>query len=258
MVAASDASDDVDSSWKLDNSSTHAAAGTPRDSRCASTSSTAGLILPATSASRPAARHMAPVSAVTVDLPLVPVMARTRGLPAAPIEDNARAKSSTSPTTSVPDAKARCTCGVARDIPGLMASMSMPSKLASCQPPRCTSASGTASRNSTRPGAASRESATRTLAPRPASHFAIDNPVSPNPSTKTLFPFKFTLNPPRHHCRKPAMILINFDIRSLPSLDRAFNYYQRSFKVDKPNNTSIMLMIQNRTTTCDSFHPPSS
>ncbi len=32
----------------------------------------------------------------------------------------------------------------------------------------------------------------------------------------------------------------------------------RSFKVDRPNSTSIMVMIQNRTTTCDSFQPESS
>ena len=33
---------------------------------------------------------------------------------------------------------------------------------------------------------------------------------------------------------------------------------QRNFNVDNPNNTNIMVMIQNRITTCDSFHPPSS
>ncbi len=31
-----------------------------------------------------------------------------------------------------------------------------------------------------------------------------------------------------------------------------------SFNVDKPNNTNMMVIIQNRTTTCVSFHPPSS
>ena len=34
--------------------------------------------------------------------------------------------------------------------------------------------------------------------------------------------------------------------------------HQRSFKVDRPNSTSISVMIQKRTTTCVSFHPPSS
>ena len=32
----------------------------------------------------------------------------------------------------------------------------------------------------------------------------------------------------------------------------------RSFSVDKPTSTSIMLMIQNRTTTCVSFQPDNS
>ncbi len=67
-------------------------------------------------------------------------------------------------------------------------------------------------------GGAARVSATATRAPRRVSHFAIDNPVTPKPSTSTFFPDK----------SKSA---------------------HRNFRVDSPNSTSIMVMIQNRTTT---------
>ena len=66
IAAESGARDDVDSSWKLESSSTQASAGLPAASRAISASSTAGLMLPATCASSPAARHMAPASVVTV------------------------------------------------------------------------------------------------------------------------------------------------------------------------------------------------
>ncbi len=70
----------VVSSWKLDSSSTQtcgsvALAMQRRDSL----SSAAGLILPATATVLPARSTSRPVSAVVVVLPLVPVMASTRG-----------------------------------------------------------------------------------------------------------------------------------------------------------------------------------
>ena len=44
--------------------------------------------------------------------------------------------------------------------------------------------------------------------------------------------------------------------QSLASGERHRTYL--SFRVDRPNSTSTTVMIQNRTTTCVSFHPPSS
>ena len=71
--------------------------------------------------------------------------------------------------------------------------------------------------------------AARTTAPRAQSHLAIERPVSPRPSTSALFPLR--------------------------SRVRAFHL---SFSVDRPNSTSMMVMIQKRTTTCVSFQPCSS
>ena len=63
-------------------------------------------------------------------------------------------------------------------------------------------------------------SATDTRAPLRSSQRAIDNPVSPSPSTSTFLSFQ-----------------------SIHTHD------QRSFRVDNPISTSIIEMIQNRTTT---------
>ena len=57
-----------------------------------------------------------------------------------------------------------------------------------------------------------------------ASQRAIDSPVSPSPSTTTFRPFNSTV-------------------------------HQRSFSVDNPTSTSIIVIIQNRTTTWFSFQP---
>ncbi len=102
-VAAVGASDDVVSSWKLDSSSTKTSG---QRSGVGSASSTASPMLPATTVARPAARHSAPVSAVTVVLPFDPVIARTfcSG-------GSARAKSSMSPTSSAPRATAAAIAG---------------------------------------------------------------------------------------------------------------------------------------------------
>ena len=53
---------------------------------------------------------------------------------------------------------------------------------------------------------------------------AIDMPVSPNPSTRTFLPFSSSIS-------------------------------HRSFSVDNPTSTSIIVMIQNLTTTWFSFQP---
>ena len=73
-------------------------------------------MLPATTVARPAARHSAPVSAVTVDLPFEPVIASTfcSG-------GSARAKSSMSPTSSAPRATAAAIAGWSLATPGLIA-----------------------------------------------------------------------------------------------------------------------------------------
>ncbi len=115
-VAATGRSDAVVSSWKLESSSTHTSGALPSSSRAISASSAAGLMLPATSQSHAGRADMAPVSAVTVVLPLVPVIATTsaRIWPAA-----RRAKSSISPTTSMPRAAARLRQRIGeRDAPG--------------------------------------------------------------------------------------------------------------------------------------------
>ena len=67
-------------------------------------------------------------------------------------------------------------------------------------------------------GGRARVSATVTRAPRALSQRAIDNPVSPNPSTITFLPSNASI------C-------------------------YRNLSVDKPTNTSIIVMIQKRTTT---------
>ena len=87
-------------------------------------------MLPATSVARPAARQRAPVNAVTVVLPFEPVIASTF-CPGG----SARAKSSTSPTSSAPRATAATIAGWSFATPGLMAMRSAPAKVASVSGP---------------------------------------------------------------------------------------------------------------------------
>ncbi|MFO1413096.1 MAG: hypothetical protein U1F10_04135 [Burkholderiales bacterium] len=130
-AAATGASELVVSSWKLDSSSTNTSGhGTAFDSQRTSTSSTASPMLPATIVTRPAARQSVPVSAVTVVLPLEPVIASTFW-PAG----SARAKSSTSPTSSTPRATAAAMAGWSLATPGLIAMRSMPANVASSNGP---------------------------------------------------------------------------------------------------------------------------
>ena len=97
-VAATGASEYVVSSWKLESSSTNTSGHALPSG---SASSTASPMLPATTVASPAARASAPVSAVTVVFPFEPVIAITFGC-----GGSARAKSSTSPTSSAPRATA--------------------------------------------------------------------------------------------------------------------------------------------------------
>ena len=98
IAAAVATSEDVVSSWKLDSSSTNTSG---QFESAGNVSSTASPMLPATTVPSPPARHSAPVSAVTVDLPFDPVIASTfcSG-------GSARAKSSMSPARSAPFATA--------------------------------------------------------------------------------------------------------------------------------------------------------
>ena len=80
-VAEAAASGGRVSSWKLESSSTHICGSAwPASSRASSTSSAAGLMLPATTPSTPAALTISPARVVVVVLPLVPVMGDDAGL----------------------------------------------------------------------------------------------------------------------------------------------------------------------------------
>ncbi|MCX7153750.1 MAG: hypothetical protein NT115_14900 [Proteobacteria bacterium] len=98
------------------------------------------------------------------------------------------ANNSMSPTTGTPRAAAWRTSASAGATPGLMAIMSTAEKLASRQAPACNSAWGSSRASAAAWGGASRLSATRTFAPQRVSHFAMEKPVSPSPSTSTLLP----------------------------------------------------------------------
>ena len=78
-VAAVGSKFDTPSSWKLDSSITHTCGSCPLSSFSASVSSSVGPMLPATADCFPARSTSWPVSAVTVVLPLVPVIASTEG-----------------------------------------------------------------------------------------------------------------------------------------------------------------------------------
>src|SRR5439155_1119431 len=91
-------------------------------------------MLPATSQSRPALRRRWPVSAATVDLPLVPVTVSTRLFCR-----TCQAKSSMSPTTGMSSCNAFCTKGSASGSPGLRHSRSMLCSSAALNGPVCSS-----------------------------------------------------------------------------------------------------------------------
>jgi hypothetical protein len=119
----------------------------------------------------------APVSAVTVVLPLVPVIVSTfcSG-------GSARAKSSMSPTRSSPSAAALRRNGSASDTPGETTTWSAPSSTAGSKPPSAVAASGTRRFRSASPGGFSRESVTTSRWPRAARCRAAETPVRPRPT----------------------------------------------------------------------------
>ena len=102
------------SSWKLDSSSTQTSGSVPASMCCDSVSSSVGPMLPATATRLPARSTSWPVKAVTVVLPLVPVMASTDGAGASrPARKSASAcaNRSSSPPTGKPTARAASTTG---------------------------------------------------------------------------------------------------------------------------------------------------
>ena len=200
-------------------------------SRFSSASSAGGPMLPATSQSTPAARSRCPVSAVTVLLPLVPVTAST--LPV--LRATCQANSSMSPTTGMFFASAAwielfLQRKARADADQVDVLQQRRLELAGVQ---------FAGESPSSRGGAARVSATRTLPPSRSTQFATDSPVSPRPSTSTRLPLQ------RHR-------------RGLLEQREGRFAHHRSFSVDRPNSTSIMVMIQKRTTTCDSFQPSSS
>ena len=138
-------------------------------------------MLPPTRTSTPAARAISPTRAVTVLLPLEPVMAATGAA-------TTRAKISMSPTTGTPRAAAAATAGSAGDNPGLSTTASAWAKAASSSPPVNTATSGSSARSAASPGGWSRVSATATSYPQPARKRAADRPLAPRPATSTRGP----------------------------------------------------------------------
>src|SRR5579862_5141677 len=142
-------------------------------------------MLPAATDLIPAAVPMAAASAVTVDLPFVPVTPSTRT--PGDSRESARAATSTSPTTSIPRWSAATRSGSRSARPGLATTASTPSRSDGSKAPSDTRTSGCSSRTVRRAGGAARVSAARSRAPYRASHRTLESPVSPNPRTRTSF-----------------------------------------------------------------------
>ena len=167
-----------------------------RASIASSASSTGRPMLPATTVSRPCRAHMSPAIAVTVLLPLEPVMASTLRPRhrASPRERRscACANSSMSPTTGTPRRIASATGGSRGSMPGLIAIASTPLEQArASNAPVCERHVA-----ATRPRACAACGGLRACRPRDtrapwrSSQRVIDNPVSPSPSTSTFLSFQ--------------------------------------------------------------------
>ena len=173
------ASDGVSSIWKDDISTTCTRSGAG-----GSRSRMAVPMLPPICASRPAARRMWAVSAVVVDLPLVPVMA-TNGA-SGEVLARSRQKSSTSPMISTPAARAlvtvQCGAGWVNGTPGASTRAANRLQSASAKSSTAKPAAVAASR----PAALS--SAATTVAPPAASARAAAKPDLPRPKTATALP----------------------------------------------------------------------
>ena len=188
-VAASASRPRMVSIWKLESSSTqHAGSAAPISRRSISTSSAAGLMLPAATASMPTDCASAAVSAVVVVLPVVPVMARMRVCARTPSSSSACASRLISPVSGRPRRRACAATPTRGSSPGLSATRSTPSSTSSPKLPMKISASGASAFSASTPGGTARLSATRTRAPRRAHQRAMARPDSPSPRTRTCFP----------------------------------------------------------------------
>ena len=105
----------VVSSWKLDTSQTTM----PSPGKSSACAASGVPMLPATSTGRGSWARSAPVSAVVVVLPFVPVMAMVSA-------SSARHASSISPMMGIPTARAGASCGDSSGTPGLTTTSSAP------------------------------------------------------------------------------------------------------------------------------------
>ena len=193
-----------------------------------SRSSTARPILPPTATSSPAAASTWPISAVVVDLPLVPVMATKRARPAGVPASRAKA--------------ARCR----RRCP---------------RPPRAPPAppdaarDGSAARRATGPGRRACPS------PSPRSRQSPRRVPAPAPRAPSRSSQATTSAPPRpggaHRRQAAARQPEDGDLAS-PQMRERHPPCQRSFSVDRPISASTTETIQKRMTTCGSVQPSCS
>jgi len=186
---------------------------------------TARPILPPTCVSRPAARNMCPASAVVVDLPFVPVIARN-GDPGATAA-RSRAKISMSPMISTPAPRASSTVqwgfGCVSGTPGDSTSDAKEDQSAVR---RSAVAMPASAAFATLSGLSSQAT---TSAPPSSSARAVAVPEPPSPKSATRLPRKDRVG-----------------ITSPPYL---------SFRLDRPISARMTAMIQNRTTTWLSVQP---
>ena len=178
-------------------------------------------MLPPTSTSSPASLNTWPVSAVVVDLPLVPVMATMR----APAAVASRAKISVSPITSIPAwwafSTVQCGSGWVSGTPGLRTSASSVAKSSWC---KLLIGSPAALPLST---AGLESSQACTVAPPRCSAAMVAVPDRARPKTATVLPLNVV----------------------------AGNKDYLSFSVESPISASTMAMIQKRMTMVGSFQP---
>ena len=183
-------------------------------------------MLPPIATSRPASPRTWAISAVVVDLPLVPVIA-TSGASGARAA-RSRAKSSMSPMTATPAAAAlstvQCGLGWVSGTPGARTNAAKPRQSAA---ERSTGAKP-ARRRARAPSR--RRPRPRLRRRRPRARASVDRPEPPRPNSATR--------------------------RSAESLDRRHRHL--SFSVARPIIASTKAMIQKRMTICGSDQPSCS
>ncbi len=179
-------------------------------------------ILPPICTSLPKARKRCAISAVVVDLPLVPVMATDGALGAC--ARRSRQKISISPMISTPASCAfftvQCGSGCVSGTPGDK------TKEENCDQSACPRSTGANPSPSAFSRADGLSSQAATAAPPAFSASAVARPEPPRPNSATRLPAKVV-----------AAII------------------QRTFSVDRPTSASTKAMIQKRTTICDSDQP---